>query len=335
MFEAIKRACYSSYGTARLSEEVTTRLATGLGASGVAVATADPEAGALTQIYPHGMSAAHVEEYATLYPHVDARRVADLWRTGELVSREIVAAHGEDAHAGPRLHAVAVEGGALWGWLCMVRPAGDEPFRDDDARLLTRLAPHIGAGLRRAALLDAAERNTADPAAPVVLLVSDGGRVLMRGAGSARIYAELAGPDWNPDRPPPAVSGAIAMLFAIERAATPDDDSALEGRVHARGRSGRWFELTASRAESADNGTVVVVVAPVRAEGRFSVLARLYGLTPRECDVVERVAHGLSTKAIARELDLSPYTVQEHIGRASEKVGVRGRRELVARLVVG
>jgi DNA-binding CsgD family transcriptional regulator len=44
------------------------------------------------------------------------------------------------------------------------------------------------------------------------------------------------------------------------------------------------------------------------------------------------VARGYSSKEIAHRLGISPYTVQDHLDHAAEKVGVRGRRALLAKL---
>lgn len=62
------------------------------------------------------------------------------------------------------------------------------------------------------------------------------------------------------------------------------------------------------------------------------ILARLYGLSPREREVLALVAHSESTRAIAARLRLSSYTVQDHLDHAFDKVGVRGRRALLAKL---
>ncbi|MBI4500475.1 MAG: helix-turn-helix transcriptional regulator [Gemmatimonadetes bacterium] len=62
------------------------------------------------------------------------------------------------------------------------------------------------------------------------------------------------------------------------------------------------------------------------------VLALLYGLSPREREVLMLVARGCSTKEISGCLGISPYTVQDHLDHAFDKVGVRGRRALLARL---
>jgi DNA-binding CsgD family transcriptional regulator len=61
------------------------------------------------------------------------------------------------------------------------------------------------------------------------------------------------------------------------------------------------------------------------------LLADAYGLSERECEVSRLIARGLPTDAIARELYLSPWTVQDHLKAIFGKVGVNGRGELVAR----
>lgn len=57
-------------------------------------------------------------------------------------------------------------------------------------------------------------------------------------------------------------------------------------------------------------------------------------LTPREREIVRRVALGRSTPQIAGELSLSPATVRSHVRNAMVKVGAHTRAQLVA-LVLG
>lgn len=56
----------------------------------------------------------------------------------------------------------------------------------------------------------------------------------------------------------------------------------------------------------------------------------LQGLSEREREVVERVASGRHNKEIARELELSPRTVEAHRAQAMRKLGVHTTAELVA-----
>lgn len=54
-------------------------------------------------------------------------------------------------------------------------------------------------------------------------------------------------------------------------------------------------------------------------------------LTPRQGEVLALVAVGLSDKAIARQLGLSPRTVEMHVARAVSALGARNRADAVSR----
>ncbi len=53
------------------------------------------------------------------------------------------------------------------------------------------------------------------------------------------------------------------------------------------------------------------------------------GLTPREAEVLLRVAQGYSNKEIAAQLEISVKTVETHKLRSMEKLGLRGRADVV------
>ncbi|MEN0130752.1 MAG: response regulator transcription factor [Brevundimonas sp.] len=52
-------------------------------------------------------------------------------------------------------------------------------------------------------------------------------------------------------------------------------------------------------------------------------------LTPREREIVELVARGLSNEEIAAQLFLSPLTAKTHVNRSMMKLGARDRAQLV------
>jgi two-component system response regulator DctR len=63
--------------------------------------------------------------------------------------------------------------------------------------------------------------------------------------------------------------------------------------------------------------------------GSNSLARRLVALSERERDVLERVVRGLSSKAIAREFDISYRTVELHRSHIMEKLRVRSVAELI------
>jgi LuxR family maltose regulon positive regulatory protein len=57
----------------------------------------------------------------------------------------------------------------------------------------------------------------------------------------------------------------------------------------------------------------------------------LGALSPRETDILQLIAHGLSNKEIARRLDIGPETVKSHLKSVFTKLGVERRSQAVAR----
>lgn len=64
-------------------------------------------------------------------------------------------------------------------------------------------------------------------------------------------------------------------------------------------------------------------------------VARRYGLTPRECEIIHGVYAAKSNKVIALELGIEESTVKRHTHNIYEKTGLRSRVELVQRLMAG
>ena len=62
---------------------------------------------------------------------------------------------------------------------------------------------------------------------------------------------------------------------------------------------------------------------------RNAAAARSLGLSPRELDILDRLAAGESNKEIARRLGISPNTVKTHIARVYEKLAVQRRVQAV------
>ncbi|MGK2963450.1 MAG: response regulator transcription factor [Gemmatimonadaceae bacterium] len=93
---------------------------------------------------------------------------------------------------------------------------------------------------------------------------------------------------------------------------------------------GIWLGLKLTRTRE----TIVVREVPVPAAGQFerneTNLARL-GITPREMEILEAMAAGLSNREIAERLYVSENTVKTHAARLFDKLSARRRTQAVQR----
>lgn len=62
---------------------------------------------------------------------------------------------------------------------------------------------------------------------------------------------------------------------------------------------------------------------------RNQAAIRSLGLSPRECEILDRLAAGRSNKEMARDLGISPNTVKTHLARVYEKLEVQRRVQAI------
>ena len=85
------------------------------------------------------------------------------------------------------------------------------------------------------------------------------------------------------------------------------------------------------RAQSGAPGIPFDDVMPSRPEPNLTTKTlEASGLTDRERQVLDMAIHGLTAKQIGERLYISRRTVETHLGRARDKLGVRTKRELIA-----
>jgi DNA-binding CsgD family transcriptional regulator len=218
---------------------------------------------------------------------------------------------------------------ATWGGLALFHD-GTRTFTAAEQEFVASVAPALARGLRAGIVTGmAAQGDTVGPAGPAVLVVGKGGEIKQANVGAAARLAALGCDDLA--GPLPQIVGSL--VAAAQRSAT------LPGAVNPRARmrtgDGRWVVAHAALLVDA-SGTgrdVVVTLDDARPPEVIPLVVSAYGLTERERDVVAPVLQGVDTADIARSLHLSAYTVQDHLKRVFAKVGVRSRRELIARIV--
>jgi DNA-binding CsgD family transcriptional regulator len=236
------------------------------------------------------------------------------------------------------LRGAFTEGRALWGGMELEREHGRPDFNDREVALISRLAPHLGAGLKAATLRQEArvgDNGAADGAAGILVFDSRG-QLVQRTAAAGYWLRELndRGEGWQEGGRLPVP--VLMVVGALRRALRPEKDRDLDSvpRVCVRARTGRWLTLQADLTESSSerSGETVVIIEPAGTRDVAWLHKSAYALSSREQAVVDLVVQGASTKQISQALYISEYTVQDHLSNVFDKVGVRNRQALVKRL---
>lgn len=336
---SVKRACSAGLDSLALRREVARRLAPALGFDGHAFSTCDPDTGLTTHTLAEGVPAALGRAYVErIYPDVSARLSMDMGRRGEFVyslveqspvAREEFGAVGLRDQVGASL----ASDGRVYGTWCLMWGNGDPRTMTRARGMLRQIVPHLVRGMRNATLIDrgmTAEKSGI-PNSPGILVLDSRNRPIVRTPAADTWLADLSDEGFQAaDQLPLSLLGLVART----RRACADVPSDMQVRV--RGRSGRWYVMLASLATPDVTGesATVVVVRPAATREMAPILTTLYALSAREREVIAAVARGETTKEIAASLGLSPHTVAEHIERACRKIGVRGRKALVAKIFV-
>jgi DNA-binding CsgD family transcriptional regulator len=214
---------------------------------------------------------------------------------------------------------------ALWGGIALLRRPGALDFTPADSRHVASLGKPLTEGLRIGIALGAASVDCT-PNGPGMLIVDNDLNILTMTSSAERWLAELA--DGCPGLPD-AVRSVVGYVRQLHDNGSADDRLS---RARVRGTSGRWLVIHASRAidTGSESTNTAVIIEEAKPSEIAPLIIRAYGLSPRESRVTSLVLQGLSTREIAAEIHLSPYTVQDHLKVIFAKVGVRSRRELVA-----
>lgn len=236
---------------------------------------------------------------------------------------------------GDELRASLVADGACWGCLSLYREGSSPRFAPAEAESLAAFVAALARAMRQALFAHLAMPHAPEPAGVVVLdqeagqwSATPGAQRWLRGLSRAD---GPSGDNGAPQALPAPVHALAARLRAIERDGAGCHPAPA---IRARTTDGVWLALRAERLVDAGTaGKVAITVAPAGAAQIVPLLLQGRGLTPRERELVARVLRGISTKAIAREMDISPNTVQDHLKAVFAKTGLRSRRELVARLL--
>jgi DNA-binding CsgD family transcriptional regulator len=220
------------------------------------------------------------------------------------------------------LRAAVRERDETWGFLHILRHIGRRDFDADEAALVERFARCVAPALRRSLLGEAAAPSPAT-APPAVILMD---------ARNRPVEGTTEG-GWARDlRDEEAAEGALPEVFvtlAIRARSLLAQGPDAVARARVRGVDGTWYSAAAL---CTDRDRVAIVLQPAQPAELVRLILSHHRFTPAEAQIARLVLAGRSTRAIADELVVSPHTVQDHLKSVFAKVGVRSRRDLVARL---
>lgn len=236
-------------------------------------------------------------------------------------SREVLAAHG----ASGELCLPLRDSRGDWGMLALLRTQGGARFAERDLEKLTEMTPTLIAAVQ--VLATTRPPSPTAPAPPAGVIILD--RQHRIKAVTPQVH------DWGRLQVAPDSCGSlewanIAMSLAVRRRAR-DPKAPLPLAYAPPICFGRWVTVQGQPLDDDGTGDVAVVMqaAGVTALEPF---CEWYGITARERAVVRELCTGSAPKQIARLLDLSPHTVNDHLKSVYLKTGVGGRGELMAML---
>lgn len=251
--------------------------------------------------------------------------LSEVTRGDLLASRRYVTILAPNGYElGDELRAVFREGETRWGCLAIHRRTSD--FEPHEAALITALGPLLAHGIRRAILRTALSHETDTDAAGLILLGADDS--LESITPTARRWLTELEDATAASAPVPLVVTSVA--HRARASGTGMAHELASSRVPRRG--GGWLRIDASLLDADPSGRVAIIIHPAHEPELAPLIVAAYGLSAREREVTGLVMQGRSTEQIAQHMDVSAYTVQDHLKAIFDKVGVRSRRELVAEL---
>jgi DNA-binding CsgD family transcriptional regulator len=218
-----------------------------------------------------------------------------------------------------------------WGWIEASRASDQPPFQAEDLAMLEAVSATLGRAHRRSIAWSGTAKG-GDPPAAGVLLIDDYMRVTswtpsvdewLHTFPSAELYSSAA-------ILPAAVYSLAGRVLADS---TRSASTRLPPRIRLRTITGRWATLDGGVMEGRDRGGVAITIRSATPPEVLDLLVRACALTARERQLVSLLVTGLSTRELAEQLCITPYTVKDHLKAIFNKTGVRSRRELIGEIV--
>jgi DNA-binding CsgD family transcriptional regulator len=214
--------------------------------------------------------------------------------------------------------------GRMWGALALFREDPHRPFGGDDLAALTAIAPSLTQAMRAYPVRPLTGRAPALRSG-VVGLAPDDRVVDVSTEARAWLDDLLPGGDDLTNQ-----ENVMRVVYEVAHAVRRGDTA--RSATCVRTVSGRWMRAEGA-AISLGETDVVVILQAATVQQLLGTIAACHLLTPREAQILGLLVDGLAAKQMARKLEISALTVNEHLRSLYRKCGVTSRAELVGRLV--
>ncbi len=214
-----------------------------------------------------------------------------------------------------------------WGTLVLFREQGGRPFEQSDVDRVAELVKPLVAASR--GYIRATPLRPADQDLPPGVIVV-GADHAVRGItpeGHAwlreiRLPGPLAKPEWAAT----ALSSEVAMA---SRRFVRDPTTSRPVACLPSAYAGRWVSVQGQPLNADGTGDVAVIIQAAGVE-LLPALSAWYDITARERTIIDQLREGIPAKQIARRLDLSVHTVNDHLKSIYRKISITSREEIMA-----
>jgi DNA-binding CsgD family transcriptional regulator len=238
------------------------------------------------------------------------------------------------AGLGPELRSAFVADRVTWGALILVRRRGQPEFDAADVELLHRASALFARAVRRGLVAEActSPAQASDP--PGVIELDARGGLIRSSSSSEPLLAELSASTPEAGLRSPSLHAIASATRTALTAAGRSAGSALPSAV-VKTAAGTWLVLHGGVLGDTRSGAVAVFIQRAHPTLVAPLLLKAYGLTAREQQVTQLMLKGATTIQTARQLEISPHTVSDHVKSIFDKTGARTRGELSAALFFG
>lgn len=247
-------------------------------------------------------------------------------------------------HVHHEMGSVVLKSDKLSAHLTVARRRSAGEFGNGELRVLKQLLPHVQRALRLHRLCRelrneaAVVHEASDCVSTAILLIAPDGCILSANHAARRMLQarDPIASDGRELRLSDSTMTARLRLAIAQAANIWQEPSVKPATFRVISSNSKSYEVVVTPLARRDTlfgkGAAVAVTVPDPYFSRAEAIRRLvvvYGLTPAESRMAEKIVSGVNVKTAALELNISTNTAREYLKRVFSKTGVTRQAELV------